>query len=94
MEYNLTGAFLVGLMGAGHCFGMCGGLVGAFSSQLPAARRGQNPLAQQLSFLLPYNLGRILSYTWPALWWGGLQPGLACCLISISTSWCSGSLPV
>ena len=76
MDYNLTGACLVGLMGAGHCFGMCGGLVGAFSSQLPPARRGQNPLAQQLSFLLPYNLGRILSYSLAGALVGGSAAGL------------------
>ncbi|MGI2854177.1 sulfite exporter TauE/SafE family protein [Shewanella algae] len=76
MDYNLTGAFLVGLMGAGHCFGMCGGLVGAFSSQLPPARPNQNPLAQQLSFLLPYNLGRILSYSLAGALVGGSAAGL------------------
>ncbi|MCL1088857.1 sulfite exporter TauE/SafE family protein [Shewanella profunda] len=62
IEYNVTGAFLVGLMGAAHCFGMCGGLVGAFSSQLPINKAG-NQLAHQLTYLLSYNLGRIFSYT-------------------------------
>ncbi|MDO6775698.1 sulfite exporter TauE/SafE family protein [Shewanella sp. 3_MG-2023] len=61
IEYNVWGAFLVGLMGAAHCFGMCGGLVGAFASNLP--NTASNQLANQLSFLLSYNLGRILSYT-------------------------------
>lgn len=62
IEYNVTGAFLVGLMGAAHCFGMCGGLVGAFSAQIPHPKTG-NLLAHQLKYLLSYNLGRILSYT-------------------------------
>ncbi|MGL4449198.1 sulfite exporter TauE/SafE family protein [Shewanella sp.] len=62
IEYNITGAFLVGLMGAAHCFGMCGGLVGAFSAQIPQAKTG-NLLAHQLRFLLSYHLGRLLSYT-------------------------------
>lgn len=62
IEYNVTGAFLVGLMGAAHCFGMCGGLVGAFSAQIPHRKSG-NLLAHQLNYLLSYNLGRILSYT-------------------------------
>ncbi|MCL1065686.1 sulfite exporter TauE/SafE family protein [Shewanella olleyana] len=61
IEYNVWGAFLVGLMGAAHCFGMCGGLIGAFATNLPAT--SSNRLANQLSFLLSYNLGRILSYT-------------------------------
>lgn len=62
IEYNVTGAFLVGLMGAAHCFGMCGGLVGAFSSQLPNPKQG-NHLAHQLTYLMSYNCGRLLSYT-------------------------------
>ena len=61
IEYNVWGAFLVGLMGAAHCFGMCGGLIGAFATNLPPT--SSNRLANQLSFLLSYNLGRILSYT-------------------------------
>ena len=61
IDYSVTGAFLVGLMGAGHCIGMCGGLIGAFSSKLPA-KPGQNQLATKLTFLLTYNAGRILSY--------------------------------
>ncbi len=62
IEYNITGAFLVGLMGAAHCFGMCGGLIGAFSSQLPNPKQG-NHLTHQLRYLLSYNIGRLLSYT-------------------------------
>ncbi|WP_144207853.1 sulfite exporter TauE/SafE family protein [Shewanella donghaensis] len=61
IEFNVWGAFLVGLMGAAHCFGMCGGLVGAFATNLPSS--SSNRLANQLSFLLSYNLGRIASYT-------------------------------
>lgn len=49
-------------MGAGHCIGMCGGLVGAFSQQLPKTSN-KNILAAQLQFILSYNFGRILSYT-------------------------------
>lgn len=75
MEYNVTGAFLVGLMGAAHCFGMCGGLVGAFSAQLPKATQG-NALAHQLSFLLSYNLGRISSYTLAGAIVGASSAGL------------------
>ena len=46
---------MVGLLGGGHCVGMCGGLVGAVTLTLP----GQRP---RLSFLLAYNGGRIASY--------------------------------
>ncbi len=61
IDFSITGAFIVGLMGAGHCMGMCGGLVGAFSQQL-ANRPQQNILASQLGFIFSYNLGRITSY--------------------------------
>lgn len=54
-EFSLIGVFLVGLLGGVHCVGMCGGLVGAFSLQLP----GQGP---RLSYHVAANLGRIASY--------------------------------
>lgn len=62
-------------MGAGHCIGMCGGLIGAFSSQLPS-KDHQNRLTAKLTFLLTYNLGRILSYAIA----GGLVGGSASAL--------------
>ncbi len=40
---------------------MCGGLIGAFSSQLPSSGN-KNKFVSRLQFLLTYNLGRILSY--------------------------------
>jgi hypothetical protein len=48
--------FLVGLLGVGHCAGMCGGIVGALAAQ-DAGGRPTWPLH------LGYNLGRILSYS-------------------------------
>ncbi|MDB2386764.1 sulfite exporter TauE/SafE family protein [Shewanella sp.] len=60
-DYTLTGAFIVGIMGAGHCIGMCGGLVGALSANTPQHATG-NKLANQLGYLFSYNSGRILSY--------------------------------
>lgn len=61
-DYSLVGAFLVGIMGAGHCIGMCGGLVGALSANIPQ-RNGSNTLVDQLGYLFSYNSGRIISYT-------------------------------
>ena len=55
LELSLTAAFLVGLLGGGHCVGMCGGIVGAVSMTLPGSR-------PKLPFLMGYNLGRISSY--------------------------------
>jgi sulfite exporter TauE/SafE len=56
LELTYFSAFLVGLLGGGHCVGMCGGIVGAVTMSLP----GQKP---KTPFLLAYNLGRIASYT-------------------------------
>ena len=53
----LLSAFVLGLLGGGHCLGMCGGLMGALTLAIPAAQRGR-----RLRLLLAYNLGRILSY--------------------------------
>jgi sulfite exporter TauE/SafE len=56
LELSLTAAFLVGLLGGGHCAGMCGGIVGAVTVTLPGSR-------PQWPFLLAYNFGRIASYS-------------------------------
>ena len=55
LELSIFSAFLVGLLGGGHCAGMCGGIVGAVSLSLP----GSKP---RTGYLLAYNLGRIASY--------------------------------
>lgn len=64
---QLLSALILGLLGGGHCLGMCGGLMGALSLAIPPERRNQ-----RLHLLLAYNAGRILSY---AL--AGLLLGLA-----------------
>ncbi|MBM7072661.1 sulfite exporter TauE/SafE family protein [Shewanella sp. 202IG2-18] len=62
-DYGLLGAFIVGLMGAGHCVGMCGGLVASFASQQSAIKIGENLLLKQLKLQFSYNFGRIVSYS-------------------------------
>ncbi|GAM70063.1 heavy-metal-associated domain [Vibrio sp. JCM 19236] len=47
------GAFMIGLLGAGHCIGMCGGIASAVALNGPRQK-------VRVSFL--YNLGRISSY--------------------------------
>lgn len=49
--------FIVGLLGGGHCVGMCGGIVGALSmgGTLPGA-------SSSLRLNLAYNAGRLTSY--------------------------------
>ncbi len=53
----LATAFITGLLGSAHCFGMCAGLSGLFAVNATAASlRSQMPMA------IAYNAGRISSY--------------------------------
>jgi sulfite exporter TauE/SafE len=52
-EFSYALAFMTGLLGAGHCLGMCGGLVSAFFMKLQA--KGPWPY-------LTYHAGRIAVY--------------------------------
>ena len=63
----LVSALILGLLGGGHCLGMCGGLMGALTLAIPPEQR-----ARRFRLLLAYNLGRILSYAT-----AGLLIGLA-----------------
>ena len=64
-EFSLLAVFLTGLLGGVHCVGMCGGIVGAFSLQLP----GSGP---RISYHLAANLGRLTSYVFIGLIAGAL----------------------
>jgi len=55
IDTSLLVLFLAGLLGGGHCIGMCGGIVTALTIQLPAQQN-------RWFILLGYNLGRIASY--------------------------------
>ena len=61
----LISALILGLLGGGHCLGMCGGLMGALTLAIPPEQRGR-----RLQLLLAYNLGRILSYASAGLLFG------------------------
>jgi len=63
----LSSALILGLLGGGHCLGMCGGLMGALTLAIPPEQRGR-----RVRLLLAYNVGRILSYAC-----AGLLLGLA-----------------
>lgn len=63
----LVSAVILGLLGGGHCLGMCGGLMGALTLAIPPAQR-----KRRLRLLIAYNLGRVLSYAT-----AGLLTGLA-----------------
>lgn len=53
----LSSALILGLLGGGHCLGMCGGLMGALTLAIPKEQQGR-----RVRLLLAYNLGRVLSY--------------------------------
>lgn len=53
----LASAFILGLLGAGHCLGMCGGLMGALTMSIPAEQQNR-----RLRIIMGYNLGRVSSY--------------------------------
>lgn len=56
LETTLISAFLLGLMGSGHCLGMCGGII----SSLSMATNNKNNKWFKIS---AYQIGRILSYS-------------------------------
>ncbi|WP_028449017.1 sulfite exporter TauE/SafE family protein [Chitinibacter tainanensis] len=64
LEVDLLALFLAGLLGGGHCVGMCSGIVTAFSLQLPATARWP--------YLLGFNLGRLAGYALIGALLGGL----------------------
>ncbi|MDD3884936.1 MAG: sulfite exporter TauE/SafE family protein [Gallionella sp.] len=55
IEFSLLAVFLVGLLGGVHCLGMCGSIVGIFTTQVPAGRA-------RWPFHLAYSSGRVASY--------------------------------
>lgn len=58
-------AFLVGLLGSGHCFGMCGGLAAGLGSLPVPNDSNANTQLQakpRASSAVLFNIGRILSY--------------------------------
>lgn len=57
---NLGAAFMMGLLGGGHCIGMCGGIMSALTFAIPPSQRSWWRLSR---LLLSYNLARILSYS-------------------------------
>jgi sulfite exporter TauE/SafE len=67
-------AFLVGLLSALHCVGMCGGIVGALTFSLPVATR--RDWRRLVLFLLAYNAGRVVSYALAGAAFGWLGEAL------------------
>lgn len=74
MSIDLFSAFLIGLVGSGHCIVMCGGITTMLTSALPVSNKypQQIPIKDQMVMVKPsnktvlvfcYNLGRIASYS-------------------------------
>ena len=55
MNPDFLGALLIGLVGAGHCMGMCGGIASLLSL-------GSSSSKSSPTIPLFYNLGRLSSY--------------------------------
>lgn len=73
MSLDLFSAFIVGLLGSGHCIAMCGGITTMLTSALPVSNKyeqqipvnNQNIAVKQSSktaLVFCYNIGRIASY--------------------------------
>lgn len=60
MNYDFFAAITIGLLGGSHCLMMCGGVVSAFSANIPNHHRFA--LRHKLPYIFSYNFGRILSY--------------------------------
>ncbi len=73
-EYDFAAAMMVGLLGAGHCLGMCGGIVGALTGAISPTQ--PLPLNLRMIFTTYYNLGRICSYVMAGSLVGGLSAAL------------------
>ncbi|MFD2166597.1 sulfite exporter TauE/SafE family protein [Thalassotalea euphylliae] len=58
MTLDLFSAFVIGLLGAGHCLAMCGGVSGMLLSAIP-----QQSQQTKWPLVLFYNIGRIASYS-------------------------------
>ncbi|MDM7860829.1 sulfite exporter TauE/SafE family protein [Alteromonas sp. ASW11-36] len=54
-DIGLFAAFVIGLAGGVHCFGMCGGITLALQSAVPAGKHSY-------AYTLAYHFGRIFSY--------------------------------
>lgn len=54
-EFSLFAVLMVGLLGGVHCLGMCGSIVGIFTTQVPKEN-------SRWPFHLAYSTGRIVSY--------------------------------
>ena len=62
MDIDLVSAFIIGLLSAGHCIGMCGGVTSMLTSAIPQGNLLTNNTPSKFIIVLCYNIGRIGSY--------------------------------
>lgn len=74
MEMFLLVAFGLGLASTLHCWGMCGGIMGALTFGLPEEVRSHR--FTLLTYISIYNLGRITSYTFAGVIAGSISATL------------------
>lgn len=78
MTPDFIGALLIGLLGSGHCIGMCGGIASLLSlNQKPIDLNHPPSQYRQLLSVLAYNLGRISSYMLFGAMVGGITASLS-----------------
>jgi hypothetical protein len=75
LESFLPVALILGLASSLHCFGMCGGIIGALTMGMAPEVRARRP--RMLGFVALYNAGRIASYTLIGALGGAAGGGLA-----------------
>jgi len=75
MNLDLFSAFIIGLLGSGHCIAMCGGITTMLTSALPSTNKYQEQqiatngqsvsvnTSNKTTLVIFYNFGRIASYS-------------------------------
>lgn len=74
MSLDFFSAFIIGLLGSGHCIAMCGGITTMLTSaipinkydsnqQIPVNNNEENVQTSKFNLVFCYNLGRIASYS-------------------------------
>jgi sulfite exporter TauE/SafE len=80
----LISAFLLGLLGSGHCLGMCGGLSSALGLNTPTNQVPTKSASIINPHVLAYNIGRVISYSLAGIIVGTLGFWLSKNLASLS----------
>ncbi|MBA6338958.1 sulfite exporter TauE/SafE family protein [Colwellia sp. BRX8-7] len=59
LSIDYLSAFIIGLLGSGHCIGMCGGITTMLTSAISPQQKGRD----KFKLVGAYNVGRIFSYS-------------------------------